>query len=104
MKHFRIFLDLQRNLKGAISLDIYLRKHLSPGENVTNKLETFGLDSGTEDCLLDFCILTARHLYYVCNAFEWDTVEYATRHLYFPYTHEHVTSGMFHGIPRKSIA
>ena len=24
----------------------------------------------------------------LCNAFEWDTVEYATRHLYFPYTHE----------------
>ena len=26
--------------------------------------------------------------YWLCNAFEWDTVEYATRHLYFPYTHE----------------
>ena len=40
-----------------------------------------------------------------CNAFDWDTVEYATRHLYFPYTHEPlVTSGMFHGIPRESIA
>ena len=24
----------------------------------------------------------------ICNAFEWDNVEYATRHLYFPYTHE----------------
>ena len=26
--------------------------------------------------------------YLLCNAFEWDTVEYATRHLYFPYTYE----------------
>ena len=26
--------------------------------------------------------------YQLCNAFEWDIVEYATRHLYFPYTHE----------------
>ena len=28
------------------------------------------------------------NIYQLCNAFEWDTVEYATRHLYFPYTHE----------------
>ena len=50
--------------------------------------------------------------YQLCNAFELDTVEYATRHLYFPYTHEPLgecvyeenTSGMFHGIPRESIA
>ena len=42
-------------------------------------------------------------------------MEYATRHLYFSFTHEpvgecvymkkiQVTSGMFHGIPRESIA
>ena len=26
--------------------------------------------------------------YWLCNSFEWDTMEYATRHLYFPYTEE----------------
>ena len=28
------------------------------------------------------------HTYQLCNASDWDTVKYATRHLYFPYTHE----------------
>ena len=61
-----------------------------------------------------FTWLVNTNIYQLCNAFDWDTVEYATRHLYFPYTHEplgecvheeiQLTSVMFHGIPRKSIA
>ena len=32
------------------------------------------------------------------HAFEWDTVEYATRHMYFPYTHEPL--GVFEELKR----
>ena len=27
-------------------------------------------------------------IYLLCNAFEWDTVEYGKRYMYFPYTRE----------------
>ena len=34
-------------------------------------------------------------IYWLCNALEWDTVEYATRHLYFPCTHEPLGSCVY---------
>ena len=63
------------------------------------------------DRLEKLCHFTTIFLIVICNAFSWDTVEYGTRHLFFPYTLEHLgesvyeeytLSGIFHDIPRES--
>mgnify|MGYP001800433737 CR=1 FL=1 len=71
--------------------------------NLTISIFTFKRSKGSVLDVVVYIVVTA------CNGFEWDTLEYALCHLYFPYTHEPLdecaykknssNKWHFHGIP-----